>query len=162
MTNKRKILWSAGLIVLVILAVAAARLIQNNRAQAGQITGSSDAPVVELVYANNQVTSREIADFSAYVEATDKPVFIDFWAEWCPPCRTAAPFVDSLAEQYDGAAHIVKVNVDEAQEIAREFGVQSIPLFVVMVQGEVVDHTIGFSVEMEGDLKAMIDRQLRP
>ena len=62
---------------------------------------------------------------------TEQPTLIDFYADWCGPCRTVAPVVESLAEEYKGRARVVKVNVDESPDLAQAFGVMSIPTLVV-------------------------------
>lgn len=76
-----------------------------------------------------------------------KPVFVDFYAEWCGPCQLAAPIVDKLAGQYADKAHIVKVNVDENGATAQSYGVMSIPTVIVFKNGEVADKKVGFPGE---------------
>ena len=75
--------------------------------------------------------------------AGDKPCVIDFYADWCGPCRTMGPVVDQIAKDYEGKVKVGKINVDEEQEIAAQFGIRSIPCFVFMKDGEVADHVVG-------------------
>lgn len=79
-------------------------------------------------------------------KADKMPVFVDFYAEWCGPCKMAAPIVDKLAEDYAGKALIVKVDVDQ-NTVARDFNVMSIPTAVIIKDGEEVDRKIGFPGE---------------
>ncbi len=76
-----------------------------------------------------------------------RPVVVDFWAEWCAPCRTLIPLLEKLTNEANGAFCLVKVNVDECPEIAGAFGVQSIPFVVAMVQGQPVSHFAGIQTE---------------
>jgi len=86
------------------------------------------------------------------------PVFVDFWAEWCGPCRMVGPLVEELANDYDGRVKFVKVNVDEANELASKYNVFSIPTFVIIKNGEVISQQVG-AVSKES-YRGMIDRAL--
>jgi thioredoxin 1 len=75
--------------------------------------------------------------------AEDKPLVVDFWAEWCAPCRMIAPIIEELAEEYEGRAVIGKVNVEENDELTSEFSIRTIPTILFFKNGELVDRHVG-------------------
>ncbi len=82
-------------------------------------------------------------NFDELVMKSDKPVLVDFWAEWCGPCRMVGPIVEELSGEYADTAVVGKVNVDENQEIAAKFGIRNIPTLLVFKNGEIVDKQVG-------------------
>ena len=82
-------------------------------------------------------------NFEELVKNADKPVMLDFWAEWCGPCRTLGPIVEEIAKEYDGKAVIGKVDVDSNPETAIKFGIRSIPTILFFKDGIVVDKLVG-------------------
>lgn len=94
-------------------------------------------------------------NFDAEVLQAELPVLIDFWAPWCGPCRMLTPAVAQIAEEYAGKAKVCKVNVDEAPELARRFGIMSIPTVLVFKGGQLTEKLVGLrpKAELEALLK---------
>ena len=82
-------------------------------------------------------------NFDDEVMKSPLPVLVDFWAEWCGPCRMIAPIVEEIASEYKGKLKVAKLNVDEAQELAIRYGVMSIPTLMVFKGGKVVSQVVG-------------------
>ena len=83
------------------------------------------------------------ADFENEVLKADQPVIVDFWAEWCGPCKAMSPLVDELAGDLAGKAKVVKVNIDENPNAPTKYGVRGIPTFMVFKNGQLVDTRVG-------------------
>ncbi len=84
--------------------------------------------------------------FQSDVLDSDKPVLVDFWAEWCGPCKMISPLIDQVAESVSDTAVVGKVNVDTEQELAREYSIQSIPTILFFKNGEIKDKIVGAAV----------------
>lgn len=83
-------------------------------------------------------------NFSNEVLKSDKKVLVDFWAEWCGPCRMVAPVVEDIAKEYNDQIKVAKLNVDENQSTASRYGIMSIPTMLVMEDGKVIDKLVGY------------------
>ena len=82
-------------------------------------------------------------NFNEQVLTSHLPVLVDFWAPWCGPCRMLSPIVDQVAEEQQGRAKVVKINIDEEPELAQQFGVVSIPTLLVFKNGQLANRSVG-------------------
>lgn len=94
-------------------------------------------------------------NFEAEVLKSSQPVLVDFWAEWCPPCRALAPTIDKLADAYAGKVKVGKVDTDSAREVAMKYRIQSIPTVLVFKNGQVQQTFVG--LRQERDYREALD-----
>jgi len=109
--------------------------------------------------ASGMLRTVTIANFKREVLDSSVPVVVDFWAEWCAPCRAFAPVIEELAAEYAGQLHFGKLNVDENRELAHRYGIRSVPTLLVFKNGDVADQIVG--MRPKSDVKRHLERFLR-
>jgi thioredoxin 1 len=107
---------------------------------------------------SEQVTEVTDQSFEQDVLKSDVPVLVDFWAEWCHPCKMLAPTVHKVAEEYQGKAKVVKLNVDDNNQTAQRFGIRGIPTLILFKNGDEADRVVGAT--SKDSISRMIDRAL--
>lgn len=108
--------------------------------------------------ASKNIVELTADNFETEVIKSNLPVVVDFWAEWCGPCKMLAPTLDELADEYVGKVKIAKLNVDNSPEIANNYGISSIPTLLFFKNGNVVGQSVG--VKPKSVLKSSIDKLL--
>jgi thioredoxin 1 len=98
------------------------------------------------------------ASFGAEVLQSDKPVLVDYWAEWCGPCKMIAPMLDELSKTYEGRVQIAKINVDENSQVPAQYGIRGIPTLQLWKNGELVRSMVG--AKPKAELAAFLDAHL--
>jgi thioredoxin 1 len=103
---------------------------------------------------------QEVTDqsFEKDVLNSEVPVLVDFWAEWCGPCKMLAPTVEKVANEYEGKAKVVKLNIDDNNQVAQRFGIKGIPTLILFKNGSEADRTVGLT--SKENIARMIDRAL--
>ena len=106
--------------------------------------------------ASESILNLSADTFEGEVLKSENPVLVDFWAEWCGPCKMIAPVLDELATEYEDRLKICKVNIDDEQSIASKYGIRAIPTMLIFQNGEVADQIVGMTSKR--DLKEKIDQ----
>ena len=115
-----------------------------------------DLELIPIPMASANVLALTKENFDAEVMKSTVPVLVDFWAEWCGPCKMIAPVLDEIAAEYLGKAKVGKINVDEQFELAQNFKVSSIPMLLIIKNGQVVDQFVG--ARPKSEFKAKLDK----
>jgi thioredoxin 1 len=104
----------------------------------------------------SNIASVTDSEFEASVLKSDKPVLVDFWAEWCGPCRMIAPIVEDIAGEFGGKATVLKMDIDANPRTPQSLGIMSIPTVILFKDGRPVERQVGYRPTMKGDLKAKL------
>ncbi len=97
-------------------------------------------------------------NFAEAIQTSELPVLVDFWATWCGPCRMIAPIVEEISDELDGRLNVYKVDVDEAEHVAMQFGIMSIPTLMIFKNGEEQERIVGY--RSKEDLLTVIEKYL--
>lgn len=108
--------------------------------------------------ASQHIVTLTSDNFESEVLQASQPVLVDFWAEWCGPCKMLAPTLDELADEYQGRAKIAKLDIDKHQDLAVKYGISSIPTLLLFKGGQVVQQTVG--LKPKNALKQVVDSAL--
>jgi thioredoxin 1 len=106
---------------------------------------------------SNNVAAVSGEEFESIVLKSDRPVLVDFWAEWCGPCRGLAPTIDAIAARYTGGLRVIKVNIDDAQAIIGRYAIRAVPTLILFHNGAERERIVGADAAA---IAAMIDRQI--
>ncbi|MFZ5647918.1 MAG: thioredoxin [Bacillota bacterium] len=107
---------------------------------------------------NDLIKNLSDASFKDFISSAQTPVLVDFWADWCGPCKMIAPVVEEVAGEYQGKVQVAKVNVDQNRNITSEFKINSIPTLIMFKGGSEVDRFVGFKTKKE--LKSILDKHI--
>jgi thioredoxin 1 len=129
-------------------------LCQNSRAVASLCRGRNP----EEIMSSELIKHTSDASFNADVIEADKPVLVDYWAEWCGPCKMIAPILDEVSKDYDGRLQIAKMNVDENRDVPAKYGIRGIPTLMLFKGGQLAATKVG--ALSKAQLTAFIDGHL--
>jgi thioredoxin 1 len=139
-----------------------ASAVQRTMAATGSMSQSKSftgtATFLGIIMSSDLITHTSDATFDTDVMKADKPVLVDYWAEWCGPCKGIAPLLDELAKTYEGKLQITKMNVDENREIPAKYGIRGIPTLMVFKGGELAATKVG--AMSKAQMAAFIDEHL--